>query len=285
MRYRVYADLGMGNGVFRLQAVVQSPRYTDLGLRPATTYRYRVTTWQNGHESAAVTLVATTPSWLRPWLRPSAPLAPFLTTTPLGPAAEATVPTPESTPESIILDLSQGKDFTDDLGVLHIVGELHNRTARDVGMIQISATLYGRAGRVLGQVEGEALLASIPPGDAVPFHLTHPAIDGLWNYSLRATGRDLRAPIRSAVAVLHDRTFKDERGFYHVVGQVVNQGDRLVDYARVVVTLYDAWGVVVNSGFVYTDPRSLAPHEKASFDAYFVYFPQVETYRVQIRGP
>jgi hypothetical protein len=281
VRYRIYSDLGMGSGVYTLLATVAVPRYVHHGLKPATTYRYFVATWEGGSESPAVPVEVTTPNWLWPW-KPS-PAAVTLAPPTLPLATAVPTITPLSTP--VVLDISQGRDFTDDLNVLHIVGELHNPTKQPVEQMEVVATFYDRSGRVIAQTPGEVLLKMISPGDSVPFHLTHPAMDNLWKFSLRATARVAQRLAPSPVVVLYDRTYKDDQGFYHVVGKVVNHGERLVEYPRVVVTLYDPWGTVVNSGFVYTSPHSVAPSESASFDAYFAYFPQVETYRVQIWSP
>jgi len=267
--------------MYTLRGMVRQPRFRDQGLEPAVTYRYLVTTRQNEKESPPALIVVTTSGWPRLW--PSLPPAFRVTVTPVLPTARITPrPTPSPTPAPIVLDLMAGRDFTDDLGVMHVVGELRNHTDRPVGHIQIVATFYDRAGRVLDKITGSTLLAVIPGGDAVPFHLTLPALEQLWNYSLRATGQPATPQPKSHAVVLHDRMYKDEKGFIHVAGQIENRGERLIEFPRVVVTLYDPWGAVVNNGFVYTDPSSLAPGEEGTFDAYFAYFPQVESYRVQV---
>jgi len=286
IRYRVYSDLGSGGQMYTLRAMVRRSRFHDQGLEPATTYRYLVTTRQNEKESAPALIVVTTTGWPRLWpALPSLPPAFRVTVTPSAPAARITPrPTASSTPAPVVLDLTAGRDFTDDLGVMHVVGELRNNTDRAVGHVQIVATFYDRSGAVLDRVTGSTLLDVIPGGDAAPFHLTLPVLERLWNYSLRATGRPIDARPSVHVVVLHDRMYKDEQGFIHVAGQVENRGQKLIEFPRVVVTLYDPWGAVVNNGFVYTNPSSLAPGEKAAFDAYFAYFPQVESYRVQVWG-
>ena len=270
--------------MYTLREMVRRPRFRDQGVEPATTYRYLVTTRQNEKESSPALIVVTTGGWPRRWpALPSLQPSFRVTVTPATPSTRITPkPTASPIPAPIVLDLTAGRDFTDDLGVMHIVGELRNNTDRTVGHVQLVATFYDRSGTVLDKITGSTLLAVIPGGDAVPFHLTLPALEPLWNYSLRATGQPAAPQPKPHAVVLHDRIYKDEQGFIHVVGQIENRGQRLIEFPRVIVTLYDPWGAVVNNGFVYTNPSKLAPGEKADFDAYFAYFPQVESYRVQV---
>jgi len=55
-------------------------------------------------------------------------------------------------------------------------------------------------------------------------------------------------------------------GSTHIVGEVVNQSPITVQYAKVTVTLYNAYNQVIGTNFAYTQPSYLAPGQRAPFD-------------------
>lgn len=71
-----------------------------------------------------------------------------------------------------------------------------------------------------------------------------------------------------------------EIGIFHVAGTVTNTGDRTVERARVVVTLYDPWGTVLSAGFACTD--RIPSGGKAAFDCRFVNYELVGAVAVQV---
>jgi hypothetical protein len=156
------------------------------------------------------------------------------------------------------------------------VGEVRNDSHLDVGQTAVTATFYDADGQENGEVTGQAMMQMLAPGMRSPFVLTvsRPADAG--NYSLRATGRPIQAaPVTTQLKVVNTRRFEDTAGFYHIAGVVENSGTQRVEHARVVVTLYDRAGRVINIGFVYPEPASLAPGSRADFDATFTYYPKV----------
>jgi hypothetical protein len=106
--------------------------------------------------------------------------------------------------------------------------------------------------------------------------ITLPQPAGLANYSLRATGLPItRAITDTGLNVINTRRFEDTTGFYHIAGVIENQSEGRVEGARVIVTLYDRAGRVVNVGFAYPQPSSLSPKDRADFDIAFTYYPKV----------
>jgi hypothetical protein len=203
----------------------------------------------------------------------SAPVAPK---PPLSAIRVTPAPTPLP-PDTIILGLLSATDYADDVdNTLTIVGEVRNDSHLDVGQASVTVTFYGTDGQVITEASGSTLLQMLGPGILSPFMITLPHPTGLANYSLRATGR----PISSAnpspeLNVVNTRRFEDAAGFYHVAGVIENRSQQHVDHARVIVTLYDRGGRVVNVGFAYPQPASLSPRDRADFDATFAYYPKV----------
>lgn len=180
-------------------------------------------------------------------------------------------------PDTVILGLLSASNYADELdNTLTIVGEVRNDSHLDVGETIVTATFYGTDGQVIGEASGSTMLHSLAPGMRSPFIITLPRPAGLADYSMRATGRPINLTASEAgLKVVNTRRFEDKTGFYHVAGVIENASGRRVQGARVIVTLYDRGGHVVNVGFAYPQPASLSPSDRADFDISFTYYPKV----------
>ena len=126
------------------------------------------------------------------------------------------------------------------------------------------------------------MLDILLPGQRSPFALTLPKPAGLWEYSLRITARPTLEQPLAGLEVVYSRADEDDAGFYHVRGEVENTGSRTAERVQIIVTLYDRWGKIINAGFVYSEPQSIRPGEKAAFDCSFNYYPLVKEYLIQV---
>jgi hypothetical protein len=282
--YRVYWDQGSGYRTYALRTSVHDARYTDLGLKPSTTYRYFVTTFDGQAESSPVGLTVETCSWLRlPLMRltMSAAANPTISTTPMPlPTSSASSPLPQ--PAEVILGLMGSNDYVDDLGNLHLVGEVHNDVRYNVDGIRVDVTFYDDSGDVVEAVTGSALLDLLVPGQRSPFVIVWEN-PGEWKrYSLRATARPTTARPTEGLALLQSYARLDENGLYHVVGTLRNDGLTTPYYVRVVVSLYDSFGRISNAGFAYARPSRIPPGTAASFDCPFEYYPYLAEHLVQM---
>ncbi|MGB8032679.1 MAG: FxLYD domain-containing protein [Nitrososphaeraceae archaeon] len=67
--------------------------------------------------------------------------------------------------------------------------------------------------------------------------------------------------------MLSSSSFKDDLGYYHVVGEVKNNSTTdSMNYVKVVSTFYDNAGKVVGTDFTYTNVDVLGSAEKSSFE-------------------
>jgi hypothetical protein len=275
--YRVYSDMGTGYGVYLYKAEVENNELTDTNLRGGLRYQYQVrSTTSTGEVTVAWTDAVTAyqaESGARsepdPEARGSSP-----TDTQAARVTPAPTPLP---PDTIILGLLSASDYTDDVeGTLTIVGEVRNDSHLDVGHTSVTATFYGSDAQEIGEASDTTMLSTLAPGVRSPFVINLPRPAGLADYSLRATGRPVSSPPEEAgLSVVNTRRFEDTTGFYHIAGVIENRSKRRVESARVIVTLYDRAGRVINVGFVYPQPASLLPGDRADFDVAFTYYPKV----------
>ncbi len=281
--YHIYWDMGTGLGLYTYKTSVEETRYSDVGLRPGTTYRYRVVAYTGEKQQpAGEVLVMTRPT-------PTS-----------GAAAKSGVPTPAPRPsltsrvtratpnptalpaDTILLGLMGYADYMDDLDFIHIVGEVRNDAHANVTGARIAITFYDAQGEVIEETSAPTLLDILKPKQRSPFVTSLPKPLNMWEYSLRAIGHPTLEQPQEGLTVIDSRAYEDEAGFYHVVGAVENSGRRTAHLVQVVVVLYDKWGKIINVGFVYGQPSTVRPGERAAFDCSFTYYPRVQDYAVQV---
>ena len=284
--YRLYSDMGTGYGVYVFKAETTGHELTDTHLRSGVRYEYRVGALTPSGETAAAWSQAITPynSQSQGGTRYDSEAGRRSPVTDSGetpqPAYSSVRVTPAPTPlppDTIILGLLSATDYADDVDdTLTIVGEVRNDSHLDVGETAVTATFYGTDGQVIGEASASTMLRSLAPGIRSPFAITLPQPAGLANYSLRATSRPVTLiTTDTGLSVIDTRRFEDTTGFYHIAGVIENRSERRVESARVIVTLYDRAGRVVNVGFAYPQPVSLSPKDRADFDIAFTYYPKV----------
>jgi hypothetical protein len=286
--YRVYSDMGTGYGVYLFKAEADQPTLTDENLVPGLRYNYRVGAVSRAGETmvanaaaltsgrASVASSAESPAKAAGQASLKAAGQASLSAAKPAPPRVTPAPTPLP-PDTIILGMLSATDYANEVdGTLTIVGEVRNDSALDVGETAVAATFYDADGQVIGEVGSPTLLSTLTPGIRSPFILTLPRPAGVANYSLRATGRPVTlAEADGSLVVVNTRRFEDTTGFYHIAGVVQNRESQKVEQARVIVTLYDRSGRVINVGFAYPQPSALAPGDRADFDVTFTYYPKV----------
>ena len=282
--YRVYWDQGSGYDMYALRTSVRDARHTDIGLRPSAMYRYLITTFDGQAESSPVGVSVETYSWLRlPLIRLSMSTdAHTITSATRVPLATPSASSPLPQPAEVILGLMGTNDYVDDLGNLHLVGEVHNDMLYSVDEIRVRVTFYDDSGDVLEAATGSALLDLLAPGQRSPFVIVWEN-PGEWKrYSLQATARPTTARPTQGLTLVHSYARLDENGLYHVVGTLRNDGLTTPYYVKVVVSLYDSFGKISNAGFTHARPSRIPPGTAASFDCPFEYYPYLAEHLVQM---
>jgi len=96
LTYHIYWDMGLGLGLYTYKTSVEGTRYSDLNLRPGTTYRYLIVAYDGSHESPACEVLATTRA--RPELVAMAASGPTQTPWPSPSRRPTATPTPIASP-------------------------------------------------------------------------------------------------------------------------------------------------------------------------------------------
>lgn len=282
--YRIYWNLGLGYDMYRFKTSVRNTQYGEYGLRPSTSYRYLITTFDGEAESRPTGITVKTHSWLLlPLLRVAPP-----TTTPI-PIGGTAIPSSASPtrpaspqPSEVILGLMGTNDYLDDLGNLHVVGEVHNDLASNVYQIRVRITFYDEEGNVLEESTSSTLLDILVPGQSTPFVILWQGAGDWKRFSLRATGRVTTDHPEEGLTIVHSYARLDDAGLYHVVGTIRNDGTATAYYVKIVVSLYDSLGKISNANFAHTEPSRIAPGMTASFDCPFDYYPYRAEHLVQV---
>lgn len=271
--YRVYSDMGSGFGVYLYKADLTEPAFVDKQLRAGRTYHYRVTY-----------LTATQEAVLAQAKKSTLPLQPssaITITAPATPIRPKVAPAPTALPaDAVILGLMSDNSFTDDFNTFNLVGEVRNDASVDVGEAHIAVTFYDSTGTVIGSADGLTILEVIPPGETSPFLITLSRPVGLDSYSLRAVARPVKATASAQLAVSQVKRFEDEAGFFHIKGVVENTGRVLSERTKIVAMIYGRDNNIINLGFTYSDPPTLAPGDQGTYEVIFTYYPKYVSQKV-----
>ena len=282
--HRVYWDRGSGYSIYALRTSVRGATYSEGGLNPSTRYRYLITTFDGESESSPVGVAVETHSWLR---LPLERIKGASATRSVAAATPEPLPLPSAAPASplpaeVMLGLMGTNDYLDDLGNLHLIGEVHNDMADNVDQIRVRVTFYDDVGNVLEAVTGSALLDLLAPGQRSPFVIVWENPGDWQRFSLRATARSTTERAQEGLTVVHSYARLDENGLYHVLGTIKNDGLTTAYYVGVVVSLYDSFGKISNAGLAHASPSRIPPGTAASFDCSFESFPYLAEHVVQV---
>ncbi|HJT49956.1 MAG TPA: FxLYD domain-containing protein [Nitrososphaeraceae archaeon] len=159
--------------------------------------------------------------------------------------------------------------FRDDTGAYHIVGEVKNNSPTDsMNYVKIVATLYGNGGRVVGTDFTYSDIDVLKPAEKSPFKIILSDLgqsQKVSSYKLYASGQKTE-PLPAALKLNVGDSHLDSIGFYHVVGEVTNQGNQKATYVKVSGAFYNSSNTVVAADFTYTDPKDLEPGQTAPFE-------------------
>jgi hypothetical protein len=210
-------------------------------------------TWVNGPLGLQRRLNTETFQWESP--AADAPLP--------GPAAPPIVSPPRS-PGTVTIAPATTR-WTDRGGNVHIVGEVRNTTNQTVRLGTVTANAFNGAGQVVGVGSTNPPAEFVTPGGSSCFHIVLDRAPGLT--TVRFEGPNYTAVQEGPqLTVSNTSTQRDNRaGRLTVSGMVRNAGSARVSFAKAVVVLRNAAGVVTGCEHGYVSSTDLAPGQSSSF--------------------
>jgi hypothetical protein len=88
--------------------------------------------------------------------------------------------------------------------------------------------------------------------------------EDIHDYKLSAVAQVVKAKPQ-VLRLQSNMSYVDNLGLYHLVGSVVNDGDRYATYVDAIATFYDEDGTIVTTGRDLTDPLNIASGEAGVF--------------------
>jgi hypothetical protein len=167
------------------------------------------------------------------------------------------------------ISILSSSSFRDDIGAYHIVGEVKNNSPADsMKYIKIVATLYDKTGKVVGTDFTYTDVDVLRPAEKSSFKIILTDLrqsEKVSSYKLSVSG-DKTQPLSSSLELSVGDSHLDSIGFYHVIGEVTNQGSGKATFVKVSGTFYNSSGSAVAADFTYTDPKDLEPGQTAPFE-------------------
>ena len=169
--------------------------------------------------------------------------------------------------------LSQSS-YVNNIGSMHIVGEVLNQAPVTAKFVKIIATFYNANGQVIGTDFTYADPSDLAPGQRAPFDII--VLEGsvpmyqMSSYELTVDSQQPSFPSAEfnyqPPVILSQSSHINNIGSMHIVGEVLNQAPVTAKFVKIIATFYNANGQVIGTDFAYADPPDLAPGQRAPFD-------------------
>src|ERR671923_411838 len=141
------------------------------------------------------------------------------------------------------ISILSSSSFTDDLGYYHVVGEVRNNSPTDsMNYVKIVSTFYDNTRRVVGTDFTYTNVDVLRPAEKSSFEIIlNDATQSqkVSSYKLTVSGdktEALPASLKLSVGDSH----LDSIGYFHIVGEVTNQGSQKATYVKVSGAFYNS---------------------------------------------
>jgi hypothetical protein len=181
---------------------------------------------------------------------PDAAHAPEATPTP----EKTATAEPSATEDATGLTTEKVSDYSDSLGILHVVGEVKNNQVFDADDEPLTTDF------------AFSCLKVVPAGGDSPFEIKvldpPPGID---RYELEAKGEEASEPPGLDLEFSDVTAWMDFLDTYHLLGEVTNQSGTTYEWVRICGALYGPEGEVVRSDLTFVCEEAVGPGESAEF--------------------
>jgi hypothetical protein len=148
---------------------------------------------------------------------------------------------------------------------LYLVGEVRNDTSTNVNAVEVTATYFDNVDNVLGAASANSEHQILIPGQISPFIIFDAYPTGLVSYTLAVGASPTEAVPVPPLSVLSIRQMAIASDGLALVGELQNTQAITVANTKLIVTLYDAVGKVINAQSDYVFNSLLVPGQKSPF--------------------
>jgi hypothetical protein len=198
-----------------------------------------------------------------PQPEPDPEQAPAVTAPPAVSADGAAPPAPGQ-----VLTVVSSSMYTDDVGALHVAGEVRNNGAEYMELVEITGTFFDAAGQAVASEFTFTHADIVAPEEVAGFDLTVGGGGSLAvsHYALAVKGTVTAERPVSGLVIQGESASIDESGDLHVVGSVLNQSTGPVEFVKVIGTFYGTDGTVLRSASAHTELDEVPAGGMDSFD-------------------
>ena len=165
---------------------------------------------------------------------------------------------------------------------LYIVGEVRNNTDNPMSYVRLVATLYDKDAKVTGTNSTFSELKTISPASKSPFKISIEEWTGTTKYKIQTDGIKGILP-RQDVVILSHNSYVEGR-WQHIKGEVQNTGTTAVQYVKLVVTLYDVDGGVIDMDYGFTTINTIVAQGTSPFDILLSHWSDFDHYDIQVQN-
>jgi hypothetical protein len=170
--------------------------------------------------------------------------------------------------QSADISIVDYSSYKDSIGFLHVIGEVKNISQTPLGFVKITATFYDSSKTVVATDFGYTSISTVRPSEKAPFEVMVTdagQIAKIDTFKLTASANIAEAKPASLKLNVGDH-FIDSIGYYHLVGEVTNQGSTTANFVQVAAAFYDSSGKIVAAHSTFTQDTNISAGQTAPFD-------------------
>jgi len=165
--------------------------------------------------------------------------------------------------------INQSFEYVDDLGDLHIVGEIVNNKDQPINFVKVIASIYDVDKNFIDSSFSYTTSEIISPYTKSPFDVIFSGgSQGIDSYNLQMEYL-LSQQLPMKLYAKQPRITDDELGYVHVKGEIQNTGEQTAHFVKVVGSVYDSNQKLIGISFTYTTKNDIYPNQSSPYDLVF----------------
>jgi hypothetical protein len=121
------------------------------------------------------------------------------------------------------------------------------------------------------------------PGQKSPFDIAGEKNPQATKYEVQVQADPASEPT-TKLNLLSANDRVDEIGYWHIAGEVANEGDAPAEFVKIIATVYDAQGQVAGTGFAFSSLDTIPAGGKSPFEISLEKRDNFARYELQVQG-